>query len=512
MSSLKSRRNAAFAAVLLAGTALGGLGVALRPAAAEGSATAAPIATQPIAALPGFGDLVARVRPAVVTITSTERVQAEQANSPFPEGSEQDQTFRHFFGGNRPSGSNNPGGSNNPNGNEGHAAKALGSGFIVDAEGHVVTNNHVVDGATKVVVTLDDGRELDAHVVGRDARTDIAVLQVDAGVKLPYLALGDSDKVRPGDWVVAMGNPFGLGGTVTAGIVSARGRDIGAGPYDDFLQVDAPINRGNSGGPLFSTDGTVMGVNTAIFSPSGGSVGIGFAIPSNLVKTVVAELEQNGHIERGYLGVMSQKLSPEIASALRLAHPDGALVAEVEPNGPAAKAGLKPGDVVTAVNGTAVNDPRALARQVAALHPGTSATVSILRDGAEKSLQMTTAVLPDKMADATATGEPSNDGKLGIALAPINPAARQSLGLADEVTGAVIAAVRPNSPASEAGLKSGDVLLSVGNRQVGNPEEAVKAIRDQQDRNQQGSKHQAVALRVLRDGHSLFVAVPSAQG
>ncbi len=508
MSSLKSRRNAAFAAVLLAGTALGGLGATLRPAAAENSATAAPIAAQPIAALPGFGDLVARVRPAVVTITSTERVQAEQANSPFPEGSEQDQTFRHFFGGNRPGGSN---------GNEGRAAKALGSGFIVDAEGHVVTNNHVVDGATKVVVTLDDGRELDAHVVGRDARTDIAVLQVDAGVKLPYLALGDSDKARPGDWVVAMGNPFGLGGTVTAGIVSARGRDIGAGPYDDFLQVDAPINRGNSGGPLFSTDGTVMGVNTAIFSPSGGSVGIGFAIPSNLVKTVVAELEQNGHIERGYLGVMSQKLSPEIASALRLAHPDGALVAEVEPNGPAAKAGLKPGDVVTAVNGTAVNDPRALARQVAALRPGSSATVAVLRDGAEKSLQMTTAALPDKVADAGTANEPSNDGKLGLALAPINPAARQSLGLADEVTGAVIAAVRPNSPASEAGLKPGDVLLSVGSHQVGNPEEAVKAIRDQQGRDQQGraqqgSKRQAIALRVLREGHSLFVAVPSAQG
>ena len=501
MSSLKSRRNAAFAAVLLAGTALGGLGATLRPAVAEGSAAAAPITAQPIVALPGFGDLVARVRPAVVTITSTERVQAEQANSPFPDGSEQDKTFRHFFGGKR------PGGSNGPNGNEGRPTKALGSGFIVDAEGHVVTNNHVVDGATKVVVTLDDGRELDAHVVGRDARTDIAVLQVDAGVKLPYLSLGDSDKARPGDWVVAMGNPFGLGGTVTAGIVSARGRDIGAGPYDDFLQVDAPINRGNSGGPLFSTDGTVMGVNTAIFSPSGGSVGIGFAIPSNLVKTVVAELEQNGRVERGYLGVMSQKLSPEIASALRLPRPDGALVAEVEPNGPAAKAGLKPGDVVTAVNGTAVNDPRALARQVAALRPGSSATVAVLRDGAEKSLQMTTVALPEKAADASTPGEPSNDGKLGLALAPINPAARQSLGLADEVTGAVIAAVRPGSPASEAGLKPGDVLLSVGSRQVGNPEEAVKAIRDQQ-----GSKRQAVALRVLRDGRSLFVAVPSAQG
>ena len=444
--------------------------------------------------MPGFGDLVARVRPAVVTITSTERVQAEQASSPFPQGSEQDQTFRHFFGKNQPR-------------DEGRLAKALGSGFIVDAEGHVVTNNHVVDGAAKVVVTLDDGRELPARVVGRDARTDIAVLQIDAGNKLPYLSLGDSDKARPGDWVVAMGNPFGLGGSVTVGIVSARGRDIGAGPYDDFLQVDAPINRGNSGGPLFGTDGTVVGVNTAIFSPSGGSVGIGFAIPSNLVRQVVAELEDHGHMERGYLGVMSQKLTPEMAAALKLAQPTGSLVAEVEPGGPAAKAGLKPGDVVTAVNGTAVSDPRALARQVAALRPGSTATVAVQRDGAEQTLKMTAAALPEKAADASAPSEPSNGAKLGLALAPINPAARESLNLGEDVKGVVIAAVQPGSPASEAGLKPGDVLLSVGTRQVATPEEAVQAIRSQQ-----GAKKQVVALRVMREGRSLFVAVPSAQG
>ncbi len=506
MSSLKSRRNAAFAAVLLAGTALGGLGVSLRPASAEDSANpAAPIAAPAVPAMPGFGDLVRRVRPAVVTITSTERVQAEQASSPFPQGSDQDQTFRHFFGGNHPGSDDQSG--NEQRGNGGQVAKALGSGFIIDAAGHIVTNNHVVDGATKVVVTLDDGRELNARVVGRDARTDIAVLQVDAGAKLPFLALGDSDKAQPGDWVIAMGNPFGLGGSVTAGIVSARGRDIGAGPYDDFLQVDAPINRGNSGGPLFATDGTVMGVNTAIFSPSGGSVGIGFAIPSNLVKQVVAELEEHGHLERGYLGVMSQKLNPEMAAALKLEHPVGALVADVEPNGPAAKAGLKPGDVVTAVNGVAVDDPRALARQVAAIHPGSTATLALQRDGAEQTLKLTAASLPDKTADAGAPGEPSSGAKLGLALAPINPAARESLGLGEDVKGAVIAGVRPNSPASEAGLRAGDVVTSVGNRQVTTPQEAVQAIRSQQ-----GAKQQAVALRVLRDGHSLFVAVPSAQG
>jgi len=489
MSSLKSRRNAAFAAVLLAGTALGGLGATLHAAESPAAIT---VPAGP--ALPGFGDMVSRVRPAVVTITSTERVQAEQASSPFPEGSDQDQTFRRFFG--ERDGKAAP-----------RTAKALGSGFVVDAQGHIVTNNHVVDGATKVVVTLDDGRELDATVVGRDARTDIAVLKVDAGAALPFLSLGDSDKARPGDWVVAMGNPFGLGGSVTAGIVSARGRDIGAGPYDDFLQVDAPINRGNSGGPLFGMDGTVLGVNTAIYSPSGGSVGIGFAIPSNLVKQVVAELEAHGHLERGYLGVMTQKLTPEITAALKLPNAAGALVADVEPGAPAAKAGLKPGDVVTAVNGTPVSDQRILARQVAALRPGSTATLSVLRDGAEQSLTMTTATLADKTADAGSPGASASGGQIGLALAPIDAAAREKLGLGDDVKGALVAAVRPGSPASEAGLKPGDVIQGVGNRQVASPQDAVKAIQSPG-----GGKRQAVALRVLRDGHSVFVAVPSAQG
>lgn len=489
MFNPKSRRNAAFAALLLAGTALGGLGATLVPAAAQNqTTTAAPIAPQAGPALPGFADMVARVRPAVVTITSTERVQAEQASSPFPEGSEQDRTFRQFFGGGQQQ-------------EAPRAAKALGSGFLVDAEGHVVTNNHVVEGATKVVVTLEDGRELEARVVGRDPRTDVAVLKVDAGKPLPFLALGDSDKARPGDWVVAVGNPFGLGGTVTAGILSARGRDIGAGPYDDFLQVDAPINRGNSGGPLFGLDGTVLGVNTAIFSPSGGSVGIGFAIPANVVKQVVAELEAHGHMERGYIGLVSQAVTPEMAAALNLSQPQGALVAELEPGAPAAKAGLRPGDVITAVNGGAVSDPRGLARQVAALRPGTEATLAVRRDGAEQTLRLTTATLPDKTADAAPQAAAKDQGRLGLALAPINPAARESLGLAGDVHGAVIASVRPGSPASEAGLKAGDVVQGVGNRAVTSPQEAVQAIQAQ---------GRAVALRILRDGHSLFVAVPTA--
>ena len=481
-------RNSVLAAVLLAGTALGGLGASLVPASAQ--STAAPITAPTIQALPGFSDLVSRVRPAVVTITSTGSVQPERASSPSPRG-------RQF-------GEQGPGQRGRPGAEPGRAAKALGSGFLVDAQGHVVTNNHVVGGSGKVVVTLDDGRELEAKIVGRDPRTDLALLKVDAGAGLPFLSLGDSDKARPGDWVVAMGNPFGLGGSVSAGVVSARGRDIGAGPYDDFLQVDAPINRGNSGGPLFSTDGSVVGVNTAIYSPSGGSVGIGFAIPSNVVKQVVAELQANGRVERGFLGVTTQKLDPAMAAALKLPKAEGALVADVQPNGPAAAAGLRPGDVVTAVNGTAVQDPRALARQVAALRPGSTAQVAVLRNGGEQTLSMTTAPLAEKAADAGPAAAEGTGGKVGLALAPLDAAARESLNIPADVKGVVIAGVRPDSRASEAGLRPGDVLLGVGNQLVATPEDAVKAIGDRD------SGKQPVALRVLRDGRSLFVAVPVA--
>ncbi len=490
--TLPKIRRPMLAAALLAGTALGGIGASLAQGTTQG--TGAPITTQPVPAMPGFGDLVSRVRPAVVTITSTETAPMQSAAS---RGSDEDEMPQGRFG--------MPGhGHGQPDGGS-RTMKALGSGFLVDAEGHVVTNNHVVEGASKVVVTLDDGRELEAKVVGRDPRTDVAVLKVDAGVNLPFLSLGDSDKARPGDWVVAMGNPFGLGGSVTAGIVSARGRDIGAGPYDDFLQVDAPINRGNSGGPLFGTDGTVLGVNTAIYSPSGGSVGIGFAIPSNVVKQVVAQLEEHGHVERGFLGVSTQKVDPAMAAALKLSKAEGALVADVQADGPAAAAGLKPGDVVTAVNGVEVQDPRALARQVAALHPGATAQLAVQRDGAAQTLSVKADALPEQTADAGAEAPHGNGGKIGLALAPLNQEAREGLNVPAGTKGVVIAAVRPDSPASDAGLRAGDVLLGVGNHPVGSPEDAVRAIGGRDSK-------QALALRVMRDGHSLFVAVPAAQG
>ncbi|WP_270939327.1 S1C family serine protease, partial [Falsiroseomonas oryzae] len=277
----------------------------------------------------GFAELVRAVRPAVVQIT---------ASGQAPRG---------------PAGMPNPGAGR---------GQAVGSGFVIDAAGHIVTNNHVVEGAQRLMVRLDDGRELQARLIGRDPRTDIALLKVEAGAPLPFVALGDSDRAEPGDWVVAMGNPFGLNGTVTTGIVSAIGRDIGAGPYDEFIQVDAPINQGNSGGPLFSQDGGVIGVNTAIFSPTGGSVGIGFAVPSNLVKRVVADLQAHGRVERGFVGVATQPVDAAMAAALKLPAREGgtargALVASVERDSPAAKAGLRPGDVVTAIDGKPVTSP-----------------------------------------------------------------------------------------------------------------------------------------------------------
>ncbi len=481
-------RNTALATLLLAGTALGGF--AARDALPSAHAQAAPgqnaaAIAVPAAAMPGFADMVARVRPAVVTITTTETRHAAAG----PE-----QQFQRYFG--------------NPREERPQTVQALGSGFIVDAAGHIVTNNHVVEGATRVTVKLDDGRELVARIVGRDPRTDLAVLKVD-GANLPHLSLGDSDKVRVGDWVVAVGNPFGLGGTVTAGILSARGRDIQSGPYDDYLQVDAPINRGNSGGPLFSQDGSVIGVNTAIFSPTGGSIGIGFAIPSNLVQRVVAQLQSTGHIDRGWLGVATQGLDAGMAAALHLPNAEGALVADAEPDGPAAKAGLQAGDVVTAVDGHAVKTPRDLARLIGDLRPNRPATLTLRRDGAERQVQVTLGELRDPRQQAAAEQQDQRQG-IGVALQALTPELRQQLGVAGKVNGAVVTAVRPGSSAETAGLRPGDVILGVAGHDVADPQAASRALGEAV---RQGGP---VALRVMREGRNAFVAVqparPNGQG
>ncbi len=450
-----TRSRTRLAAALLAGTALGGIATFW-----QGELHAQPQPAAPIirSAVPqgGFADLVQAVQPAVVSIQVTGRAQAEGPMGPA------------------------------------RAVRGLGSGFVMDAEGHVVTNAHVVANAQQVKVTLADGRELPARLLGTDPRTDIALLKVEAGGPLPFLRFGDSDAARVGDWVVAVGSPFGLNATVTAGILSARGREIGQGPYDDFLQVDAPINSGNSGGPLFAQDGTVIGVNTAIYSPSGGSVGIGFAIPSRMVQQVAAQLKANGRVDRGFLGVQTQPLSPALATALGLPRAEGALVAEVTENSPAARAGLRAGDVVLKLNGQDVRDARALARQVGEIPSGREARVLIRRNGAEQELAVRMGELPDaRVRNARADGEtPQQRAPLGLALAP-----------SGKGEGVVVAQVRPDSPAAEAGLRPGDVLAQVAGRDVATPEAAVQALRGVRG---------PVALKVVREGVTVFLALTPA--
>lgn len=498
MPTLNSRfRRTAFVAALLAATAISGVaGWQIAPAFAQ--ASTAPAATEHSApidvghpaaqTLPGFADLVQRVTPAVVTISTTMREQANDEQSPFPQGSPQERMFGQFFG--------------TPDQAPTQVVHALGSGFIVDAQGRIVTNNHVVKDATDIQVTLSDGRKFKATVVGVDPKTDLAVLQVKTEKPLPHLALGDSNAARVGDWVVAVGNPFGLGGTVTAGILSARGRQIGQGPYDDFLQIDAPINKGNSGGPLFAQDGTVIGVNTAIFSPSGGSVGIGFAIPSSVVKQVVAQLETNGKVERGWLGVSAQSITPPLATALHLQAQTGALVAEVQNSSPAADAGLLSGDVITQIGTKPVKDPRDLAQIVAGIPSGTVQNFTVVRDGKDKTIKVTIAALAGENGSSQGMAAADNGPKLGIALAPLDNRARQALNLSATQKGVLIASVLPNSPADTAGLQAGDVLEMVGNEPVNTPQEAVKALH-----NGATKTSKAIALRVLRDGHQAFVAI-----
>jgi serine protease Do len=483
--------HVALAAVLLAGTALGGYAVGHAGWAATVNETQGqavnPSPTEH--ALPDFSQLVAQVKPAVVSITSKLSVNESDDEGQIPE------QFRRMFPGFPFPGEGTP-----------HAVEARGSGFIIDPDGTIVTNNHVVKGADRVTITLDDGTQLPAKVIGRDARTDIAVLKVHAKEKLPYLQLGNSADVKPGQWVIAVGNPFGLGGTVTAGIVSALSRDIGEGPYDQFIQIDAPINRGNSGGPLFTQDGKVIGINTAILSPSGGSIGIGFAIPSNAVKTVVAQLEKTGHVTRGYIGVEAQQISPAMSHALHLPQDKGALIAGVQSDSPASRAGLQPGDVIEAVNGQKIGDPRDLAVQVAEVKPGDQAKLDVLHNGQNETIDVTVGQMPEQQtANNEGQGAEGHQAKLGLALAPLSSDMRDQLNLPEGTKGAVVQQVQPGSPADEAGLQTGDVIVGVGDHAVRSPSEAVKAIRSA------AANDHAVALRIIRDGQPLFVAVQTNQ-
>ncbi len=388
-------------------------------------------------------------------------------------------------------------------------AEAMGSGFVIDAKGLVVTNAHVVDGVREVSVKLSDGRELPATVVGRDAKTDLAVLHIKGGGRFPTVQWGDSDQVRVGEDVVAVGSPFGLGNTVTKGIVSGRGRAIGAGPYDDFLQIDAPINSGNSGGPLFDATGRVVGINTAIYSPSGGNVGIGFAIPSSMAREVVDQLAAKGSVSRGQLGVAIQEVTPEIADSLGLANTKGALVTDVAPGSPAEHAGLRAGDVVRSFGGAALSGPPDLSRAVAKARIGDTVPLIVLRDGRTLTVPVRVAgaevVRPDVGDDARQRTAQADTPRLGIQVAPAGPQLNEEAGQPRNARGVMVMAVDPYGRAAGRGLAPGDVILAVNTTRVETPDVLAAEV---QEAARSGRKH--VLLEVVRSGERSLVTVPLA--
>ena len=471
----------------------------------EMAATQAPVRSTPPRMLENgapfsFADLVERVSPAVVTITSESIETQASLNAedlPAP--------FRDFFN------QNGQGRSRTP-----HKAISAGSGFIIDRSGLIVTNNHVIENSRKITVKLPDGRSFEAKLIGTDPLTDIALIKVKSDKSLPTVEFGDDRQVRVGDWVVAVGNPFGLSNSVTAGIVSSLGRDIGNGPYTDFIQIDAPINRGNSGGPTFDLRGQVIGMNSMIFSPSGGSVGIGFAIPSSVVHEVVAQLLAHGHVERGYLGVNIQSITPDIASTLNISSPKGAIVAEVVPGGPAAKAGFEQGDVIVALNGRAVEDSRDLTRHIAALPAGATANFAVMRGGQKRNITAAIGNRPDQRVASNGgpnTDSAQSDGPqagamqaMGLGLASVTPEARRNFNIDDNIDGVLVTRVDPDSDAGDKGIQPGDVVLSVANKPVHTPKDILNLIAAARS-----SGRKTVLLLVATQGGTRFVAVDIGQ-
>jgi serine protease Do len=487
---LNQRRTLIALSVALA-LAAGGVVVAQ----SQTPAVNAPSASVLQPAMPSFADVAERVSPAVVNVTvvSERPEQVVMRGHPgIPEDGPMGDFFKRFF--------------DQPGMNMPRKMQGAGSGFIIDPEGHVVTNNHVIDGAEEVDVTLNDGTKLKARVLGRDDKSDLALLKVDAGRPLAYVDLGDSAHTRVGDWVLAVGNPFGLGGSVNAGIVSARGRDINSGPYDDYLQIDAPINRGNSGGPLFDAYGRVIGVNTAIYSPTGGNVGIGFAIPAETVRNVVAQLREHGRVERGWLGVQIQPVTEELASALGLKGTEGVLIADVLPDGPAAGTELQPGDVILKAGGQPIKEYKELPKLVAATKAGTPMKLELVRGGTPMTLSVTIGQMPaDETLAQTDAPSAADAGqpRLGLYLAPVTPELRKERGWSPDSEGVYVARVEPGSPAEEAGIQAGSLISMVGGEPVTSPDQVVAAVRQAAEDNRP-----AVLLRVEKDGKPMFVAVP----
>jgi serine protease Do len=459
----------------------------------------------------GFADLVEKLTPAVVNISTTQTIDAsdEELNDAFshnfPEGSPlQDlpELFKKFYG-------------EDGNGGE-HAERkgtSLGSGFVISPDGYIVTNQHVVEKADEITVIFSDDTKLTAKVIGKDTKTDLALIKVEPKKKLDFVSWGDSDKSRVGDWVIAIGNPFGLGGSVSAGIISARARDINAGPFDDFLQTDAAINRGNSGGPLFNIRGEVIGVNSAIFSPTGANVGIGFAVPSSLSEPVIKQLKENGYIKRGWLGVKIQTVTDEIAESLGLKEAKGALVLDVTQNSPAGKAGIQSGDIIVSFDGKELVAMKKLPKMVADTPLGKKVPVVIWRKGSKKTVVVTIAELKEdeeKVASAE-EGFPENKKEsfeptktiLGLGIKDIDEEVRKHFSIGKDVKGVVVVKIDPESPVAQKPLRKGDVITAVGQEAIANVTDAEKLIKNAVD-----SKRKSVLLLINRGGDSLYIAVP----
>jgi serine protease Do len=483
----RARHNTLKAALVTGIIACACLG--LRPGLAVQSEAAA-------SETPGFADLVARVKPAVIAVTVRLDEDAQESTADEQEGPDRSHPFapdsplyRHFFG--------TPEKPQRPPANA--IALALGSGFFISPDGYAVTNAHVVEHGASFKIATQDGTTYTAKVIGADLRTDLALLKVDGRNDFPSVQLADHEP-RVGDWVIAVGNPYGLGGTVTAGIVSALGRHLDTDTYDDFIQIDAPINRGNSGGPSFDLKGEVVGVNTAIFSPSGGSVGIGFAIPSTTVKPVIEQLKQKGVVSRGSLGVEAQPLTPDVAAALGLKQPEGALITETQPEGAAAKAGIVPGDVVMSVDGQAVHSAHDLAARIGAMAPGTAARIGLRRrNGTDSTVSVTLGELPvTPFKPASMPAPPHRGSGLGVALAPAATVAGAGS------NGMVITELDPSGPAAQNGLAPGDVILDIAGKAVNSNTEVHDALSDAE---QSGRKDVLMRVRTANEG-TRFVAVP----
>lgn len=504
-STLRRSRSRLLAGVFTLALAGGAVGAFVLPDVV--SPALAQITTNQSPSTFSFADIVEKVSPAVVSVKVKKDMSDEMASNDDEPGAQnvppQIERFMRRFG-LGPNGQGGPEmGPRRGPGPQGRHDRVVGqgSGFFISADGYVVTNNHVVDGASEVDVTMTDGKSYTAKVIGTDPRTDVALLKVDGKGDFPWVKLAASAP-RVGDWVVAVGNPFGLGGTVTAGIVSARGRDIGSGPYDDFIQIDAPINRGNSGGPTFGLNGEVIGVNTAIVSPSGGNVGIAFAIPSETVSEVVDALKSGGSVARGYVGVQIQPVSDEVAEALNLKDTQGALIAQVQAGTPGEKAGLKAGDVVTAIDGQTIKDSREMSREIARKKPGVTVQLSVLRDGKPMTIGVTLEQLPTDVASNETRKGPENDKterdvpRLGLSLAP----AKGVAGAGDQ--GVVVTEVDPDGPAAERGMKAGDVILDVAGKPVMSPADVRDGIAAARKDNRK-----AVLMRVKSEQGTRFVAI-----